>query len=212
MPHSWTATLWTDDIAEVDHAPLGLARLIWQYRGDQPRLQKILEAYLIDSQSIEDVTVEVLVGRWPLTAIGDQLDTLGAIVQQGRRGLADDPYRLFILGRIFVNLSDGKVDELYTLLDTLGAIDGVLVDEYYPASIRIDVIGATYGEIIGELVHDWAGGGVRTLWVWNAEADADDCFAMGDTLGTDEINTTGGFGDLTGATQTTGGYFSGSRS
>ena len=212
MPATWTAVLWLDDIATVDHSALGAARLLWQYRGSQPRLQGALDAWLTDIQSIEDVSIQVLTEVWPLTAVGVQLDNIGKIVQQERGELSDAAYRIMILGRILVNLSNGKVEELIEILDTVGIdiSNDIFLDEFWPAEFRVDVVAATYGLVIGDLVIDWHPGGVSTMYVWNDQAE-EDCFAMGDTLGADEVNVTGGFGDLGGVTQTTGGQFSGSQ-
>jgi hypothetical protein len=206
MVATWSATLWYDDIEPVTHATLGLARMLWQYRSEQPRLQGFLEAFLNDCQSIEDVTLQVLTGRWPLTAIGVQLDTLGKIVGQERGTLTDDQYRLYILARIMVNKGNGRVEELIDICEILGC-ETIYVDEG-TAEIRIDVSGVTDGNLIGDLISDAKAGGVRLTWIWNAQDDTD-CFQMASTLGADDTDATTGFGDLTGATQTTGGYFSG---
>jgi len=207
MAVTWTATMWYDDVEPVTHATLGLARMLWQYR-DKPRMQGFLTAFLNDCQSLEDVTLQVLTGRWPLTAIGVQLDVLGRIVGQERGELTDDQYRLYILARILVNKGNGRVEEIIDILEILGVTEAIYVDEG-TAELRVDISGQADGNLIGDLVNDARGGGIRLDWRWNEQTESA-CFAMGDTLGADETNATGGFGDLTGATQTTGGYFSGS--
>jgi hypothetical protein len=207
MPYTWTATLWSDDIAQEDHVLLGLARLIWKYRGDQPRIQDFLRALLEETQSIEDAAWQVLTEIWPWTAVGAQLDVLGKIVVQMRSGLTDDQYRLFILGRIRVNRSNGHIWDITDLFDIFG-VTGAHIDEGRPAEIEISVVDEMYGDLMGELVGDATAGGVLLQWIWSSH-DEENTFAMGNALGADETNITGGFGDLTGATQTTGGYLSG---
>ncbi len=206
MAYTWTATLWYGDIAPADHEALGPARLIWQYRGEQPRIQAFLLTMLDQLQSIEDVSYDVLVGIWPLTAVGVQLDALGSIVGQDRGELADSEYRVFILGRIFVNHMRGTMPEYYELLEILGIAEQIYADEGPPAYVRIDATGCSHGKLIGELVHDAQPGGVDLLWIYNDE-DEDDSFAFSDTVGADEVNTLGGFSNILG---TVGGQYSGS--
>jgi hypothetical protein len=200
--------LWSDDIAVADHATVGLARLIWQYRGDHPRLQAALQAQLDEDDRLEAVLYDVLVGLWPLTAVGTQLDLLGEIVGQERGDLTDDEYRIVILCRILANRSDGRTEDLLGIIDVAGATGTTQVDESWPCGLVVSVAGTDYGWVLGDIVADATGGGIALHWSWTSHDDAD-VFAMGDTLGADETNASGGFGDLTGATQTTGGYFTG---
>jgi len=197
---------WTPDITAPDNNALGAARLIWQYRGDQPRIQAFLDAMLTQLQSIEDVSLDVLTGIWPLTAVGDQLDVLGRIVGQLRGDLDDGEYRVFILGRIFVNHMNGTIQEFYDLLEILGVTEQIHSDEAYPAFYRLDATGCNHGKLMGELVLDAAPAGVDLLWIYNDE-DEDISFAFSDTPGADEVNADGGFANLLG---TIGGLFSGS--
>jgi len=205
MTATWTATLWYDDIAPDDHPETGLARLIWQYRGSQPRIQAFLRILLDQLQSIEDVSMDVLAGIWPLTAIGEQLDTLGVIVGQGRGTLTDDEYRIIILGRIFVNLMDGTLEEFLKLLEIVGVTEQIYADEAYPCFFRLDATGMTHGEIIGSLVLDGAPAGVDLLWIYSNLPETD-TFAMSNVAGADQASVLGGFADLLGAV---GGRMSG---
>lgn len=205
MTYSWTATLWYDDIVPVDCEASGLGYLVWQYAKDQPRAQSFLGALLEQLQSIENVSMDVLAGIWPLTAVGDQLDVLGKIVGQPRGELTDEEYRIFILGRIYVNHMDGKVPEFFELLEILGITETIYYHEAYPCYGRLDVTGASHGKLMGQLVLDAAPAGVDLLWVYNEE-DESDSFAFSDTPGSDEVNVNGGFSNLAG---TVGGKFSG---
>ena len=207
MTATWSTTLWLDDVETEDHDEIGLARLIWQYRVDAPRIQGFLSAFLTQVQNFDDVTFQVLTGIWPLTAVGTQLDTLGDIIGQERGTLTDDQYRVVILARILANKAKGKTDELINIIEVAGATGTIQIRESWPAGICISAAGLDNGDILGPIIRDATPGGVYLHWAWSSHDD-DDCFAMGDTLGADESGqTTGGFGDLTGATQTTGGYF-----
>lgn len=203
---TWTATIWADDIQPVSHRELGLARLLWQYRGSQPRLQGLLGAFLDGLQSLEDLAFEVLAGRWPLTAIGAQLDTLGKIVAQPRGDLLDDPYRLMILGRIFVNLHDGRVEDFIELLSIIGVTDPVAIYEWHPAGLEISATGLDYQDVTGDLVFAMKGGGVRLHFV-SSTYDEDELFTTSDTLGSDQLDSSRGLRSLPGVTPVTGGRF-----
>jgi len=204
---SWDLTMWLDDIATIDYDDVGVPRLLWQYRGDQPRMQALLTSLLERLQSLEDVALEVLVGRWPLTAIGDQLDTVGKIVGQERGEQTDAQYRVYILAKILVNKSKGKASDIGYILTTMG-VPTIDIIEHYPAEILVFACGIDDLENIGPFVAQAAPAGVAFHWVFSPE-DADDVFAMSSTLGADEVDSDAGFGDLTGATQTSGGYFAG---
>jgi len=204
----WTAILWEDDISTVDHNALGYARLLWQYRGDQPRLQAFLDAHLDDVQSLEDVGMDVLVGRWPLTAIGAQLDVLGKIVGQGRGSFGDDQYRLFILARILVNKSNGRTEELMNILSVLGAES--IISSEWPGEVRLDVTSCEYPDSVGDLIMAAKAGSGRMHFVFNEELAANS-FQMSTTLGAGDSDANSGFGNIGGVLQTQGGYFSGGR-
>jgi len=207
MTTSWSMTLWTDDLTVFDHAGMGFARLLWQYRGDQPRVQAWLQAFTEQLQSIEDVAFEVLVGRWPLTAVGDQLDVLGRIVGQTRRGMLDAQYRLYVLARILLNRSNGRLEELYDILEVLGVTE-VHAVEYYPGELTLWISGEEYGDLIGEIIGSAKPGGVTLHWIWS-ETPSANTFKFSSTLGADSVDADAGFGDLTEATQTTGGSWAG---
>lgn len=204
---SWDLTLWLDDITPIDYDEVGVPRLLWQYRGDQPRLQALLTSFLERIQSLEDVALEVLANRWPLTAIGDQLDTVGKIVGQDRGERTDTQYRVYILAKILVNKSKGRISDIGTILDTMG-VPTIDFQESYPAELLVFASGMDDLENVGPFVAQAKPGGVAFHWVFSSE-DEGDVFAVASTLGADEVDADAGFGDLAGATQTTGGYFPG---
>jgi hypothetical protein len=193
MPVTWTATLWLDDLQPDDHEALGLARLLWQYRGDQPRLQAFLRSMLADLASLEGVTFETLVEIWPLTAVGVQLDTLGRIVRQERGEMSDDEYRLAILGRIYVNHADGQPWQFYELLEILGITDGITLTELPPAAWRLTATGVPYPLVTWDLIDDMRAGGVRGVFVYSREVIRD-TFIYSSTYGAAEYSATAGAG------------------
>lgn len=207
MAFSWSFTLWLDDIPKVDHSELGLARLIWQYRGSKPRMQAWLEAYLDTYQDLEDVAIQVMANRWPLTAVGVQLDVLGKIVGQERGELTDDQYRLFILARILANKTKGRAANLEEILEILG-FPTIDIWEHYPAEIHVSVAGADFGELIVELLADAKAGGVMLRFTFSDE-DEGVVFQIASTSDYDDTDASSGFSDD--ATLTAGGAISGGR-
>ena len=207
MTATWSTTLWLEDISQYDVSELRLARLIWQYRDDQPRLQAWLEAILDEVANLERVGFQILTETWPLTAIGEQLDTIGAIIGEPRGEKSDDLYRLFVLARILVNRSSGTFPEIIDILEIIGypTID---VAEFWPCEIRVSVAGQLYGDEVADLIADTKAGGVTLRWVWS-DVPAADTFQFANVLGDDDTDADSGFGDLGEVTQTTGGQFAG---
>ena len=67
-------------------------------------------------QDLEDSSFEVLLNRWIDTAVGVQLDGVGAIVGEAREGRGDDEYRLAIKARIQINFSEATPEDILTAL------------------------------------------------------------------------------------------------
>ncbi len=206
MTTTWTATLWTDDITPVDYDTVGEARLLWQYR-DKPRLTGALTSLVEGLQPLEDVTFDIMVGRWPLTAVGAQLDVLGRLVGQERGGLLDAEYRLWILARGAVNRGNGRVDDLLAILEALGAT-GYVVRELYPANVVVEtgIAAASYPASVAGILGGAKAGGVRLDFVYvYSRATA---FQASGTYGSEEYSATQGAGSVYSAT--TGGQSAGS--
>ena len=94
-----------------DHEAQAQARLVDQFR-NSVRVQALIGALVAPVQDLELVLVQLQQERALGTAIGTQLDTLGAIVGQQREGRDDETYRLWIAARALVNRSNGHIDEL----------------------------------------------------------------------------------------------------
>lgn len=203
MAATWDITLWLDDIETFDYAEYGYPRLPWQYRGEQPRLQAIQESLLDRLQSLEDVAINVMANRWPLTAIGVQLDTCGKIVGQARGEMTDDEYRVFIIAKILVNKSKGRASEIGEILDLMGFTS---IDMRGARGELIVAASGDYGEIVGPFVAQALPAGVRFAWVFTDE-DYDDTFRFSDTLSTREVDADSGFGPISTAAQTSGGFW-----
>jgi hypothetical protein len=81
---------------------------------------------------------------WLDTAEGAQLDNLGDIVGEPRKGRADDLYRIWIRARIAVNRGNGKVSDVLKVA-RLVVGEGPVINYItrYPAAYDIELIGST---------------------------------------------------------------------
>lgn len=75
--------------------------------------------------------------RFTDLAIGIQLDKIGKIVGETRRGRSDDEYRRAIRLRIFINISKGRPSDLIYALKESTQASVVQYMEAYPASVYL---------------------------------------------------------------------------
>jgi len=100
----------------IDHSSEGVALLAQQY-ADAQRLQSLLISFLSRVQDADDDTLALIDAYDVDQAVGDLLDRLGALVDEGRAGRSDDDYRRAIRVRILANRSQGRVQDLLTIID-----------------------------------------------------------------------------------------------
>lgn len=193
----------------TDHADQAVSNLLEQDKG-KPKINAFVRIHAGRMQHVEDVMWAVYTQRWIDTAVGVQLDTLGAIVGEGRKGRGDDLYRLWIRVRVIINRSNGKVKDILRIVRLLiGPAPGVTYVPQYPAAFTIQISGIPgIGDTV-QAVHDILtevhAGGVRM----NIEYTDDDAtafkFHSDATEGvTDLVH---GFGNTTGPVN--GGLWSG---
>jgi hypothetical protein len=100
-------------------------------------------------QDFENAAAAVFSGRTIDSAIGKQLDGLGALVGEARNGLDDDTYRLRIRARIKLNISSGTPDEIIDLFKLLTAAGTVpTITEYQPAFFVLSLEGTSATESV----------------------------------------------------------------
>lgn len=126
---------------ETDHAGLASARLLAQFK-NKPLLTGRLAAICKQIQAIEDA-LWTLVTALPFPdATGDALSRWGALVGEPRpTGLDDATYRPLVQARIFENISNGRVEDAFSILRALGATDA-LYRLIAPATILLQEQGA----------------------------------------------------------------------
>lgn len=83
---------------------------------DLPRVEALLRTFAEQIQALETVNVDLITERTMTSAIGEQLDVLGRIVGEPRRGAEDEPYRNRIRVRVLVNRSNGTLPELIEIV------------------------------------------------------------------------------------------------
>jgi len=190
------------------HDAEALAQLLEQFKG-KARIEALLSANMTQIQEIEGVAFDMLEAFVVSTAVGDQLDTIGKIVTEPRKGKTDDVYRAFILARITINRSNGRVEEFNTVLQliTEATTGGTWqVHERPPACLYVEETTAG-GSVfdtptILAILESMKAGGVCVQLTYAAALAAETFqFASGSTP---EASTTNGLGD---AGQTTGGFF-----
>lgn len=191
------------------HVEDGEARLIEAFK-NKPLVKAVLRVSLLRVQHFEDVLWSIYTGVWLPNAIGVQLDNLGAIVGEPRKGRDDDLYRLWVKARILANRSNGKQQELLAVLRLLiGAGPTVTYTPDPPAGFEIAIAGMSGSGAVARTVRDiltqMKAAGVRMrLRYTDGEATA---FKFAPNSTPDTLDTVHGFGDS--ITPTTGGHFAG---
>lgn len=178
---------------DSEHVPRGVARLIDRYRHE--RTSALLASWLAEVQAVEDALWQLLVERSVDSAVGAQLDVLGAIVGQPREGRNDETYRLWIRARNQVLRSSG------TTTDVLGILRQIVppgveasLEEHYPAAFVVRLHGPIEertGYHVAHMLHLAKAAGVLFQMTWSVD-DAD-IFTMAALPGTSEIDPVLGF-------------------
>lgn len=128
------------EFAKIDtHVDDGLARLLSRWRGS-PRMVTFVRIVLERVQHVENVLWDVYSKSGIDTAEGVQLDTLGAIVGEPRKGRQDTQYRTYVRARVLINRSKGKVfDTLAVARLIVEPTATITYDPEYPAAYRVTV-------------------------------------------------------------------------
>jgi hypothetical protein len=154
----------TPVLYRLDEVERGQALLTDRYQ--KPLIRALLASWLAEVQEVEIALVNV-----GYTGLITPLDRLGRIVGEAREGRADDLYSTWILGRIMVNRSSGKPEQLIALAVVLGGLIGIRVryEELYPAAAIIhydDPSDPSTGVQIAKLMQLAKPAGVRLLVEW----------------------------------------------
>jgi len=100
------------------HIEDSLGRLLDQFKGAD-NVNGVLTVLAQRAQSIEEAINTVESGRRLANAVGQQLDGIGEIVGQPRNGQDDPLYRIFIMGAIAKNNSNGALGSVTEIAQAL---------------------------------------------------------------------------------------------
>lgn len=147
----------------------GLNLLTQLFKG-RPRIQALLTAWLTEFQEIEDALWSVFVERLlQNNPTGDLLDKIGLLVGQPRNGQSDADYTVFITARIKANRSNGRAEEIYTVLNLLLPSITVDITTTPPASILIRIFTFSTANIrlmFSEFILRMVGAGIGVALVY----------------------------------------------
>jgi hypothetical protein len=159
LPTNPTNTL----VHNLAHAAEAISHLIEFFRKG-PRNQVVLQAIGAQIQELEDAFWDLLSAFDLASAVGVQLDTLGKILGERRGGRADEDYRAALRVRILVNSSDGKIEQLYTII--LGMLPDAVasITEYQLPGLVVQVL-ADFSDVsvvtVAAMLRQAKAGGVR---------------------------------------------------
>lgn len=130
--------------------------------------------WAIRMQGLDAVAMQLFAERSIETAVGAQLDGLGAIVGEARGGRDDSSYRIRIRARILLNLSSGRADQILRILRLVTPLALTLTDET-PGAVSIAVTGgaAELPEDLFAVALEAKAAGVRMFLRHQIGADAE---------------------------------------
>jgi len=124
-----------------DHVAQALNRVIEQYK-ESPRLIFMLTTIVEQIQEIEDALIDLMDKTWIDTAEGEQLDQLGLLLNVTRGGFSDDVFKTRLKAAIVRYTSSGRAEQVISAIQLLSQANTIVLEELFPASIRITAIGA----------------------------------------------------------------------
>lgn len=202
--------VWSPDklIESVNHLRQTIQRLLFQFQGtNQPTIQRIVRSYACQAQQLEQVFLDLCVERALDDAEGAQLDGLGDIVGEPRRGRDDTDYRAAIRARIRINKGIANIEDILLVFTQALATSGFILTEPVPAHVTLEVVQALgpttpSAQLLVELLDDTVGGGISHTLIYGLSPITERfTFASADVP---EVDSALGFSD---DSQTSGGHY-----
>lgn len=184
-----------DLVHNTQHEDEAAGRLTGQFQ-NLPKIDGFVRAFAHQYQLEEDAIWQLFSQRSLATAVGSQLDMVGAVVNLDRRGRNDADYRLAIYGQIAINTSQGTPEDLIGIFNLLTNSQKSLITFVYPAEVGIfsdhDISGLNLA-LIYNICQSIIPGGVKLFGIgsYNPDGSGDPAFAFD---GGDFANVAG-FGD-----------------
>lgn len=129
-------------VVESDHSSGAAAKLTDQFRG-RVRIEGTLKALCRPFDALEVATWDVINKRRLGTSTAEQLDVLGRVVGEPRRGRSDAEFEAILRLVIRARRSQGRTVDVLDVLTLSGF--PFTYEEHYPAGFRAEVFGVTNG-------------------------------------------------------------------
>ncbi len=138
-------------ISKIDNpADAAIARLVQQFK-DKTKLEGFIRSFIQPMQALEDTLAQIGTFTNIYTATGKQLDLMGAIVGEQRKGKNDFFYRIAIFARIAINTSKGTPENAIEIFSLITGATVVHLLEYFPGVVEI------YGNVNFEYGYEFLG-------------------------------------------------------
>lgn len=105
--------------------------------------EKFIDALAVSIQAVENDIHDMFTSMSLSGATGVQLDKLGEILGETRKGRTDEEYRAFLSIRVKINISRGEPETLISVLSAITDSSYVILTEVYPARIEMFFSGMT---------------------------------------------------------------------
>ena len=143
----------------TNHVEIAINRLPNQHR--LPKTEAVVRAIVGPTQDLETALLQLLTERAIDTAVGVQMDVIGRIVGELRRGLNDDTYRFRLKTRVLINRSEGTREQLIQILVTalLPSSVTVAVKNEYPAALTVELFDFPADDVLTDELFRYLRGG-----------------------------------------------------
>lgn len=170
------------------------SKLLYQDK-NAASLAAFINAFVSPMQAIEDMFYDLLMNRSLANAVGAQLDGIGRIVGETRKGLSDDTYRIRLKVRILVNRSEGEPERLIKIFKLFASATDVFYNELYPCQIEMmsnGTLSDSDAAVLRTLLEQAALGGVKIAYLGQFDAVKPFQFDVGAGFGVSTDLTVGG--------------------
>jgi len=120
----------------LNHSDAGFERLAHQFK-EKPKIEGLARGILTGFQDVEEALFQMLELFSVFTATGKQLECIGQIVGEPRRGRKDPAYRIAILAKIAINTSKGTPEDAIKVFSLITGATIVQLHEYFPGVVEI---------------------------------------------------------------------------
>jgi hypothetical protein len=128
------------EIEETDIASNGEARLLPEF-SKSTKLKGLLKSLLTSSQETEITLFDVMNKTGLDTAVGQQLDVLGNLINLSRQGKTDTVYRARLYSKIALNAAKASPESILDLTRVVTGTEEVNLSEVAPAEVHVNVVG-----------------------------------------------------------------------